>query len=147
MNRITRKQINQAMVFFRDSLFQDRLRLGMNTYVKVEMSENIDADGYCSVEDDDARPREFLVTLNKELDELRLLHTLAHEMVHVWQFATGRLRHYANGTYRYKNRRYASDTQYVKRPWELEAYKLEKELVNEWLEGRSQKSLPRRNAA
>ena len=134
MNRISKNQINRAMNFFRDRLFRDRVRLALNTYVSVEVKRDIGADGWCWVEDDDLRPREFTIQLEKTLDEMTLLRTLAHEMVHVWQYASGRLRLYQDGRHRYNGRVYSSNTKYLDRPWEGEAYELEEVLVNEWLE-------------
>jgi hypothetical protein len=133
MNRVNKAQINQAMNFFRDFLFQKQYRLAMNTYVDVELKRDIGADGWCFVEDDDRRPREFTVQLDKTLDELALLTTLAHEMVHVWQYATGKLKLYQDGKHRYDGKVYSSNTKYVDRPWESEAYELERVLVEEWL--------------
>ena len=134
MNRISKNQINLAMNFFRDRLFRDRVRLALNTYVSVEVKRDIGADGWCWVEDDDLRPREFTIQLEKTLDEMTLLRTLAHEMVHVWQYASGRLRLYQDGRHRFEGRVYSSNTKYLERPWEGEAYELEEVLVNEWLE-------------
>ena len=133
MNRVNKAQINQAMNFFRDFLFQKQYRLAMNTYVDVEVKRDIGADGWCFVEDDDRRPREFTIQLEKTLDELALLTTLAHEMVHVWQYATGKLKLYQDGKHRYDGKVYSSNTKYVDRPWESEAYELERVLVEEWL--------------
>jgi hypothetical protein len=133
MNRVNKAQINQAMNFFRDFLFQKQYRLAMNTYIDVEVKRDIGADGWCFVEDDDVRPREFTIQLEKTLDELALLTTLAHEMVHVWQYATGKLRLYQDGKHRYDGKVYSSNTKYVDRPWESEAYELERVLVEEWL--------------
>jgi len=134
MNRISKKQINQAMNFFRDRLFRKRYRLALNTYIDVRVKRDIGADGWCYVEDDDVRPREFRIELEKTLDEMTLLRTLAHEMVHVWQYASGRLRLYQDGRHLYDGRLYSSNTKYLERPWEGEAYELEEVLVNEWLE-------------
>jgi len=134
MNRISKSQINQAMNFFRDRLFRERHRLAMNTYIEVRVKRDIGADGWCYVEDDDVRPREFKIELEKTLDEMTLLRTLAHEMVHVWQYASGKLRLYQDGRHRYDGRVYSSNTKYLERPWEGEAYELEEVLVKEWLE-------------
>lgn len=133
MNRINKAQINQAMNFFRDFLFREQYRLAMNTYIDVEVKRDIGADGWCFVEDDDRRPREFRIQLEKTLDEVALLTTLAHEMVHVWQYATGKLKLYQDGKHRYAGKVYSSNTKYVDRPWESEAYDLERVLVEEWL--------------
>jgi len=133
MNRVNKAQINQAMNFFRDFLFQKQYRLATNTYIDVEVKQDIGADGWCYVEDDDVRPREFTIQLEKTLDELALLTTLAHEMVHVWQYASGKLRLYQDGRHRYDGKVYSSNTKYVDRPWESEAYELERVLVEEWL--------------
>lgn len=53
------------------------------------------------------------------------LSTLAHEMVHVKQFARGEVN---ESLTRWKNRDY-SDTDYWNRPWEKEARKLQHKMV------------------
>ena len=65
----------------------------------------------------------------------KLIETVAHEMVHVWQMATGRLKDKFRGGYKQlwkckdgKYRNY-NKTSYDRQPWETQAYALEGKLV------------------
>jgi hypothetical protein len=55
--------------------------------------------GWCGILDDNmSRPREFQIDLCTRQGTTRMLMTLAHEMVHLSQFAQGRLRHLNDGS-------------------------------------------------
>lgn len=61
---------------------------------------------------------------NRSLPMYRVMHTLAHEMVHAKQYLRGELDGYTNSWKGRKPRNY----KYENAPWEKEAYKLEAEL-------------------
>lgn len=74
------------------------------------------------------RPRVFVITL-KNMRIKEVLKTLAHEMVHVKQYARGELKDCVGAT-RWKDRHYplksrATREQYWFQPWEIEAYGME----------------------
>lgn len=48
--------------------------------------------------------------------------SLAHEMVHVKQMVKGQLKTGSNGKQIWKGKEYSSDTPYLDRPWEIEAF-------------------------
>ena len=80
------------------------------------------------------RPTDFIVYLDAKVDTYMRLLTLCHEMVHVWQYATRRLVELQKGDLvSYKRERYSNSMEYRKMPWEIEAFKLEKKLYNEWI--------------
>jgi hypothetical protein len=82
-------------------------------------------------EDDIARPREFTITLEKGMSKRETFITLAHEMVHVKQYATGELRDYMSSSklQRWRNeKRDWSQVEYWDLPWEIEAYGRERGL-------------------
>ena len=65
----------------------------------------------------------------------KLIETVAHEMVHAWQMATGRLKDKFRGGYKQlwkckdgKYRNY-NKTAYDRQPWETQAYALEGKLA------------------
>ena len=70
-----------------------------------------------------------------------LMITVAHEMVHVKQFALGELRncprtiHYKGKYYRLKDGK-IDPAKYRDYPWEVEAYENECSLYNSWKEHR-----------
>jgi len=57
------------------------------------------------------------------------MSTLAHELVHVKQFARGELTH----NLQYWKGKDCSDTDYWKQPWEIEARRLQKKLMIEFM--------------
>ena len=79
-------------------------------------------------------PRNFIVTMTSKFSILRSLVILAHEMVHVKQFAIGELRWPEKYTYPkwqgkildYEN------TEYWDLPYEIEAHGRERGLVYQW---------------
>jgi hypothetical protein len=80
------------------------------------------------------RPHKFKITIQRDMPWTWTLNTFAHEMVHVWQHATGRLRKkYSNGTWLASWCGLAwtdPDTVlYRHRPWEVEARSKEAWLV------------------
>ena len=87
----------------------------------IEISlETLDGDyGYCMSNTN----RDFFIEVDKTLDLRTLLETVAHEMVHVKQYARGELfeniklqKHRWQGLYLNK------DPEYWDRPWEIEAH-------------------------
>ena len=71
------------------------------------------------------RPRRFCMELDSDLSLKRLINILAHEMVHVKQFATGELIDNPSGkTVKWQGKRMTmrDDDGYWTLPWEIEAY-------------------------
>ena len=84
------------------------------------------SNGLCAKTGD----REITVALYSRLSIVKMLSTLAHEMVHVKQMVRGHYRNepmkYGKGVHHYwLGKRVKAE--YIKRPWELEAFR--KELV------------------
>jgi len=75
--------------------------------------------------------REVTIALDSKLNTGHLLFTLAHEMVHAKQFMFGHYRSEIarNGRLKkiWKGKHYS--VEYMKRPWEREAFRRESELV------------------
>lgn len=61
-----------------------------------------------------------VVKPHRYLKEIGL--TLAHEMVHVKQMAKGILKPKKNGVNLWAGKKYGNKTQYLDRPWEVEAF-------------------------
>lgn len=76
-------------------------------------------------------PKDILMALDSRLSMPRLLLTLAHEMVHVKQIARGQYtgRFAKNGRLLSCWRGKAIRAEYLKRPWEIEAFGRQEELV------------------
>jgi len=61
-----------------------------------------------------------------------VIKTVMHEMVHVWQWATGLCKDYADGRRMWKGKDY-TDTPYSNQPWERQAYRMQETLFEKWL--------------
>ena len=87
--------------------------------------------GWCSVQDCNWRPREFLIELQSNLSEEDYLKTLLHEMHHILQHIRGDLRD-KRGIRCWKGID-CENLDYEDQPWEQEAYQKEQELYEEYL--------------
>lgn len=97
-------------------------------HVSVEFKESMrNYEAYCEWAGNCARPKKFKIVMSTNLGSRRLLECLAHEMVHVKQYAKGELKDYAYSNHvkwhgvkmRYDEE---DDEQYFESPWEIEAY-------------------------
>ena len=96
-----------------------------------------DAYGYCLATDDADlyRPREFNIDLNRKLRLRTLLETLAHEIVHVKQFARGELyQSSVTAKHRWQGKWVSNNLNYWDYPWEIEAHGREAGLFVRWCE-------------
>ena len=74
-------------------------------------------------------PKYLIMLVDSGLDMERLVLTLAHEMVHVKQYARGQIKHKLGGkTYYWMGRPIRK--QYYEQPWEVEAFSKERVLAN-----------------
>tara|TARA_Y100000590_G_C15316916_1_gene862400 strand:+ start:120 stop:533 length:414 start_codon:yes stop_codon:yes gene_type:complete len=101
--------------------------------VEVSLTNIDDADGYCH----SMNKREFELEIEKKLKENDFISTVAHEMVHVWQYATGQLSQ--KGCKEFWRGRDYTKTSYSKQPWERQAMRMEKQLLKEFKKTRKLK--------
>lgn len=86
-------------------------------------------------EDSNHRPKEFTIRVDKSYSLRRMLESIAHEMVHVSQFATGRwVELETKKTTRFDGKEYTKLPNYWDRPWEIEAHGREVGLFLQWVE-------------
>lgn len=86
--------------------------------------------GWCIVEDSVYRPRSFRIEIQRDLEKSEYLKTLFHELQHVLQYVRGDLK-----TYRgilYWNGQNCQQNPNMPE-WELEAYKKQETLYQEYL--------------
>ena len=97
--------------------------------------EGDDSCGYClpAGHADSSRPRDFEIEVNKYLDMRTMLETVAHEMVHVKQYARRELKELTTGTHRWMGDIVSDDdVAYWDLPWEIEAHGRECGLFVRW---------------
>jgi hypothetical protein len=106
--------------------------------IKIRDFGKDDTYGYAMPLDDHSGPRFFELEINKKARLRRLLETVAHEMVHVKQYARGELFESIgkHGKHRWQGE-WLSDsskhvTEYWDQPWEIEAHGRECGLFVRW---------------
>ena len=108
--------------------------------VKLKSLKRQDAYGFCMSDPEGGaqrldRPREFELEIERTLPMRRLLETVAHEMVHVKQYARGEL---YQGTriakHRWQGKWVSNNLNYWDSPWEIEAHGREHGLFIQWAE-------------
>jgi hypothetical protein len=78
--------------------------------------------------------RDFYIDVEKTLDDEEMVETVCHEMVHVWQGATRKMKDMTFGRKMYMGKVYDDTTAYEDEPWEIEAYKMQDELLEKFKE-------------
>lgn len=132
--KLTKSQetmIQSAASHALDFLVSKRMKNTLEITITVEKdliyATNVWGD--MMVDDESRSPKLFEVRLNYSGTKSFgiLIKVLCHELVHVSQFATRRLRNLACfGQVGFLNRRYDTyDIDYYERPWEIEAHDLE----------------------
>lgn len=120
-------KIKRAVEFFAEMLMSKRMCNTLSVVVKFSKThrqENFE-DGCCTWEDDNVRPKEFTIILHSYKSEHKVLTTLAHEMVHVKQFATGELKDLMANAHliSWKGSRFDTrNIDYWDYPWEIDAH-------------------------
>ena len=128
--------ITEAVNSALDLLVSKRMKktLSFEIEIKKDMFKERNVWGDMDVEDDEKSPKFYNITLNYSGVEsfAKMLETLAHELVHVEQFATRRLRNLAKPfTVAYEKNHYNTlKMPYYQRPWEIEAHELENSVYN-----------------
>jgi len=78
--------------------------------------------------------RDFYIDVEKTLDDEEMVETVCHEMVHVWQGATRKMKDLTFGRKMYMGKVYDDTTAYEDEPWEIEAYEMQGKLLEKFKE-------------
>lgn len=132
-----RKHSLEAIKFFAEHLFKRNKRLASNLTINLKFKDLKDAWGICDPLDVNIRPREFTILIDRKLEGKDITQTIAHEMVHVWQYATGKLKNYDAPVCRYEGHLYDAGMSYRDMPWEIEARRLERLLYKLYIKSQS----------
>ena len=89
--------------------------------IEIESWKDLPHDGDCY----DADDRSFIIRVNKDLSKEDLLTTIFHEFVHIKQHIK---KEFGGDVFAISNEEVA----YMDRPYEVEAFRLEKELLEEY---------------
>lgn len=120
-----------AIVYFADSLITRQLSRNLHITIKYKKTENY--WGLTSVEgyNKSGKPRHFVIEVNRFLNEREKIMTIAHEMVHIKQYAILDLNEEMT-LWRGKSIN-ADKIPYINQPWEKEAYRVGDKLFAEYV--------------
>lgn len=133
--RFNRNLIMRAIQFYGSQLMTSRLLSAIDievTFVR-NLYDKEGGVGFCQWEDDNHRPREFTILVDHSLEHEETLSILAHEMVHVKQWARSEMKTLS------KNLKWQGrvddwdDMGYDNLPWEREAVEKEVKLLELFL--------------
>lgn len=133
----SKKEIREAGNFFCKYLCK---RLSYNLFVKIQFEENLYKKekifGYIILLDKPCNSRMFNIIISDNLSYKMTISTLAHEMIHVKQFARGELNWKHSPIIIWKNTSFNENYNYWKLPFEREAHVMENELYEKWIEAK-----------
>lgn len=115
--------VKRATKFYAENLLSEKKL--KDIHIKIKFNKKIDVFGYASVQDDEVtkKPKEFLIEVHPNIGAPDILKTIAHEMVHIKQYACGEL---DETLMSWKGKRVDSeDLNYYDHPWEIEAHGME----------------------
>lgn len=135
-HKIKYGEVRKAARFFSSLLMSKRLLNSLHLDIIFEAIPGY--KGSTDYLDTNDRPRIFEVQINPNMSKRNQLLTLAHELVHVKQFATGELKEYLKKTpaaMRWGNEVIEiTDETYWDMPWEIEAYGRETGLYKRYVD-------------
>jgi len=112
---------------------KDKITINLEFVSGLKKRESIYGD--CIWEDEDFRPREFTIRVDAGMDMRMTLTTIAHEMVHVKQYAKDEMKQlFSVNKTRFKGEYVPAGTDYWDQPWEIEAHGRETGLFIQWAE-------------
>ena len=134
---ILKEEAKEAISFFSDYLLGRRL--SKNIYIHVTFDPSLfelhNELGYMSWTDVAARcPRKFIVKIDAQLNKEKALLTMAHEMVHIKQYARGELRDMEAHSKKWLGMIFSEDDDYYALPWEKDALTMETLLYESWID-------------
>lgn len=135
--KITKKETREILNWIDRELRVDRFKTPI--LINLKFIKNLKyKNGYRGSaiwDDDNHRPREFTIEVDSELSKSMSTKVLIHEMVHVRQYAEGKLKDLLRyfSLKRWGKRIINEDKiAYKQLPWEREAYRLEKKYYKIW---------------
>lgn len=95
-SRVNRKLMRSAIRFYANELMHSNLVKNLSVHVKYvrDLTKNDKVYAYCDYDQSGEKPRDFTFELDPSIGKRLTLVTLAHEMYHVKQYATGELKDY-----------------------------------------------------
>ena len=134
-SNISLSMCRKAAKFYGKSLLSEKLSTNITVRIKFnDKSLGKNLYGVCDWHCDKQRPRNFIISIDPNLSERMTLIVLAHEMVHVKQYAKGELKDLIRtNMVKYLGEIYDDEKiSYWFHPWEIEARNFEKKLYSDF---------------
>ena len=124
-NKAVRKLVEIAAWYYAEKLMGKRTiaNLEIDINLRKDLMSKDNNEGTATWEDDNIFPKEFLIELDVGVKIRNLLITLAHEMVHVKQWAKNEMYEYSKlDEVRFNKTKFnMAEIDYWDYPWEIEA--------------------------
>lgn len=129
-----KKELTRAAEYYLGTLMSKRImnHISVDIIVKPQHQMDNNADGYCEVDgyNTSNKPRAFIIEVARNKSKRYMMMTLAHEIVHLKQYALGELDENMSV---WKGKRFnTSSTSYWRTPWEIEAFGRERGMYTEY---------------
>mgnify|MGYP003641402770 CR=1 FL=1 len=134
-NPTQRKNLRDLAHFTVEQIVRPGISKNLKITINLRRNGMEGTIGLCHPNDDSNHlPRKFAIDLCVRQCRESLLQTLAHELVHVKQFAHNELKFLHNTLLkdRWKNKYVSTNVPYERKPWEKEAYSKEHKLLAKW---------------
>jgi hypothetical protein len=125
--KLTQDETIEAVEYFGQKLMSNKLLSGLD--IEIHYDYKLNCYGSCEWMDQNHRPKEYRIAIKGNLTYRKTLITLAHEIVHIKQYATGEMKELMtrNGLSRKMirwNGKYINSHKidYYDQPWEIEAH-------------------------
>ena len=135
----SQKKHVESMVNFCIAKLMPRMK-NLDVTVRLKDLTNKHAYGFCMADPEGEatrsdRPREFDIEVHSKMKLRKVLETVAHEMVHVKQYARGELYQGVRiAKHRWQGKYVSNRMSYWDTPWEIEAHGREAGLFVQWAE-------------
>ena len=134
-SRLPMKLCKQAVRFYGRQLLSENLYHKLTVTISFEkFNPKINEYAYCEWEFDNHRSKDYVITIDKNLSKRNMLVALAHEMIHVKQYARGELKDYLRvNKSKWKGEIIdPQEVDYWDQPWEIEAHGYESGLFTKF---------------
>ena len=153
--KLSIKELKYVAHFYASKLLSEKLSNNIEVLIIFSDKETSDqgVDGYCDWQDQNDKPREFIIALTTKGNKKAILECLGHEMKHVQQFASGQLKDLdrPSNSLRWGNRIFKSPMnafdevsknkidgttfdykKYRKQPWERDAFRAQTKMYYQY---------------
>ena len=116
---VDKKTLTNAVEFYATCLDIDRKNIDIYLDFEKELEKNFKENAYCVNEG----CNQYTITIDPKFGKRKTLIALAHEMVHVKQYAKRELTYNSRKKLsRFKGQAYEDNINYWDQPWEIEAF-------------------------